>query len=421
MNGIRRLLHLSLLATSLFVVLIFFPNSTHAARLFLAPSSGAIFINSTFDVAILLDTEEETVNAFDIQLQFPPELLQLVTPTSIGESIVGIWTGTPQFNNLTGNIRLQGGIPNGISSDLGLISKLTFRAKQAGVASVVILDNARVLLNDSFGTDAKVSVRNSVYNIALPLPEGPIVVSGTHPDQDKWYSKSNVVFRWSTGRQTEGYSYELNDNPVYEPDNISEGTINGVSYNNLESGIHYFHIKEKLDGLWGGSTHFVVHIDNSPPAEFDIRILPSKLTTSSNIVVSYDTTDRHSGVRYYDLKVESLNAGKIPQVALLSYLDNKQDASNFFVEVENNEVLELGKGEYNLIVRAHDNAGNVQSSVVKLEILEPFLGLFDRRGVVFNEGRFILNWPIFIALIIFMVSLFHFRHLIFNLIRKLFE
>ncbi|MEK0348146.1 MAG: hypothetical protein QQN44_07450, partial [Nitrosopumilus sp.] len=44
-------------------------------------------VGSTFAVSIFLDTEEESINAFDVVLNFPPNRLQLISP-SVGKSIV---------------------------------------------------------------------------------------------------------------------------------------------------------------------------------------------------------------------------------------------------------------------------------------------------------------------------------------------
>src|SRR3990167_146452 len=121
--------------------------------------------------------------------------------------------------------------------------------------------------------------QNIVYQLKLPPPEGPAVVSPTHPNQSAWYSDNNAVLRFTNETSgVESFSYVLNKDPITVPDNIGEGNRQLVSYSNLSDGIHYFHIKALRDGIWSGVTHFAVKIDTSMPADFPIEILPSKRT-----------------------------------------------------------------------------------------------------------------------------------------------
>jgi hypothetical protein len=200
--------------------LLTFPALAHGARLFFSPSSGTFTIGSTFDIALLLDTEEEMINAFKIRLQFPPDKLQLISP-STGKSIVRVWTGPPQFNNRTGEVELQGGIPNGINVSQGLISQLSFRVKQVGTAVVKIGDESLVLLHDGKGTDVLEQTEHGVYALVLPPPAGPIVASETHPDQSQWYARTNAILRWDGDTAAGGYSYILTRDPIASPDDIA--------------------------------------------------------------------------------------------------------------------------------------------------------------------------------------------------------
>ena len=73
------------------------PQSVFAARLFVGPTTGTFTVGSTFEVSLFLDTRGQSINAFSAELQFPPDKLQLVSPTA-GKSIIGVWTAPPQFN-----------------------------------------------------------------------------------------------------------------------------------------------------------------------------------------------------------------------------------------------------------------------------------------------------------------------------------
>jgi len=337
------------------------PVAAYAARLTLKPSTATVVVGGTFSVSVSLDTEGESINALDVTLKFPADKLQVVSP-SLGRSVVSVWTAPPYFNNATGELHFQGGIPGGINVKDGLISTITFRAKKPGSAVVKFDSDSQILAHDGKGTDVLTNTQSGIFDVVLPPPEGPIIASETHPDSSRWYRSPTAILKWTSINGIE-YSYVLNREPVDIPDNISEGTRTGVAYKNLADGIHYFHIKAKRGGVWGGISHFAVNVDTSPPAEFPVRILPAPRTTSNSPIIQFDTTDASSGISYYEYAV-------IP-FFLTSHLD--EEYAILFTEVSSPHVLDVKDGKFAVIVRAYDAAGNYQESVQRLRVMSPAL------------------------------------------------
>lgn len=352
-----------LLFFAFFVVFSSFAQNAFAteATLRVSPNTGIFEVGGTFTVSLFLDSGEREINAVGIVLLFPPEKLQLVSP-SAGKSIIEIWTAQPTYDNEKGEIRLQGGFPGGIKVTGGLITTLTFRAKTTGEAIVRFGDKSRVLANDGKGTDVLGNTVGGFYTLVLPPPAGPLVSSETHPDQSKWYANSTVVLTWPKPQGEEEFSYILNQSPVDIPDDISEGSRQSVSYRNLASGTHYFHIKALREGSWGGTTHFAINIDTEPPAKFPIEIAPAKLTTSKTVLITYQTTDKHSGIDHYEYAVIPLFHAEAAEQSI-------------FVEGKSPTQLTLKEGKYDMVVRAYDKAGNFQESKEPLRIVTffPFL------------------------------------------------
>jgi len=378
-------------------------HATHdggGASLFIAPSSSDVTVGDTFEVSVLLDTNDHIINTIDAYLKFSPDKLQVVAP-SIGKSIIGIWTAPPSFNNSSGEMHFQGGIPSpGINTSRGLITTITFRARSVGTANVSFLGESKILLNDGQGTDILTEIHGGSYRLGLPLPQGPIVTSPTHPDQDKWHRAQTAVLQWTTEYPSiQGYSYVLNNEPIDEPDNISEGINPEVSYKNLSGGLHYFHIKALRNGNWGGTTHFALKVDATPPADFTIDILPKPKTTSRFPVIDFRTTDSLSGMSHYELRIVSLDLADFESTS-------ERNNEGFFIEVENRYVpdAELDIGEYDVIVRAFDNAGNIRESTERMRIVNPTV-TFSRSGVnVLN--RFTIPWFILILAGLLLLALF---------------
>lgn len=365
------------------------PSESSAAALSISPGSGTFSVGSTFDVQILLNTEGKSINALDIRILFPPSIFQVVSP-SAGQSIVGIWTSPPRFDNQTGEIVFQGGIPEGIDTSRGLISTITFRARGTGNGSLRFSDKSKVLLHDGLGTDALRQTQSAVFNLVLPPPAGPIVASETHPNQNIWYSNSNVLLRWSsTGEAVSGYSFVLDNRPISIPDNTINSTDNFTAYQNLESGTYYFHIKALgKGGVWGGTTHFSINVDTLPPAAFPIEVRPGFRTTSKNLFLYFNTTDAHSGLDRYEYKALSLSPGFIKEV---------EAYQTFFVETTPPEVIELDLGKYDIFIRAYDKAGNIEESVRRVKIMTPVNFYMTSK------------WTFIIAILLLVILFFVFR------------
>lgn len=360
----------------------------------LSPTSGAFTVGSTFDVQILLNTEGKSVNALDVDLRFPPDKLQLVTPKT-NLSVISVWTSQPQFNNATGQVRLQGGIPRGINVNNALVATLTFRVRSVGTAIVRFsTDNSKVLLNDGQGTNDLRHQEDALYTLILPPPAGPQVVSETHPNQGIWYANPSAILSWANSEEVQNYSYIFNEDPVTVPDDSGDGKRGQIVYKNIPDGRHYFHIKALRDGVWGGVTHFAVSIDSEPPAQFPISILPAARTSTRDPIIKFGTTDQSSGIDHYELKIVPLQ----PQGT------EKKDDQSLFIEVDSPYVAQkMEPGSYDVFVRAYDKAGNYQEVIKRLTISDAVIGFTSEDGLV--VGSIALPWTVTVLLLLVLIAL----------------
>ncbi|MBI2034007.1 MAG: hypothetical protein HYT13_02830 [Candidatus Liptonbacteria bacterium] len=376
---------------SFFAFITIFPKPTLAlgqASIYIGPPSGTFTVGNTFTVSVYLNTGGQFVNAIEANLSFPPDKLQVVSPTA-GKSIIQLWVDQPTYSNLEGTIKFQGAIPTpGINTQAGVISTVTFRVRSTGTATIKVLDTSRVLLNDGKGTDILGQTSHGVYALILPPPAGPTISSPTHPDQEKWYAVKNAVFRWEVAPDAQGSSYVLNDFPVDDPDDISEGSRGTARYENLSDGIHYFHIKSLRAGVWGGVTHYGVKVDATPPAAFNIEISPRDYTSNRRPIIAFETTDTVSSIDHYELKLIPIDGREFQPNTNL----NKADAATpFFIEAVSPYSREFSIGRYDVIVRAFDEAGNFYQASHKLTIANPIFEVVRGRGLRLG-GAFTIPW-----------------------------
>jgi len=376
------------------------------ASLYLSPASGTFFVGSTFDVSVFVNTGGEDINAVEVNLKFNPTKLQIASPTT-GKSFIEVWVSQPTYSNTKGWMSFIGGVPTpGINTSSGLVSTITFRVISPGETSVLFLDSSKILRNDPEGTNILTSIGRGVYTFLVPPPEGPEVFSPTHSDQNKWYKDNNPTFSWDKKEGITDFSYNFDQDPLGVPDNISEGDHTSVSFSEAGDGIWYFHLKAKKAEVWGGTTHFPVKIDSTPPAIFTPTIEPSLKTTERQPLVSFLTTDASSGLDYYTLKYINMAP------------ERKEEASGFFTEVSSPYRLpSLEIGRYLVVLRAYDVAGNWREGTVKIEINPKGIS-FIKKGIQFRG--ILLPWwlMILILLIIHILLLIYFPKRYRALIRR---
>ncbi|MFA6307192.1 MAG: hypothetical protein WC639_05300 [Patescibacteria group bacterium] len=133
----------------------FFSPIAQAAELKLASPVLKIEVGRQFQVDLLLNAKEESINALEGKIVFPEKLLKL-KKIQDGNSIVNFWIKKPQ-EDLTGNIIFSGITPGGVMVENGLIFSMIFEPAVSG-AAVLEISQASVLLNDGQGSAASLDI-----------------------------------------------------------------------------------------------------------------------------------------------------------------------------------------------------------------------------------------------------------------------
>jgi len=153
------------------------PLFVYGAVLYLEPAEGKYQPGDTFVVEIKIDTEGECINTVETNLNFS-QILKVVD-FSQGKSIITLWVKSPEINQELGLISFSGGIPGGYCGRIpgdpeatDLLGKIIFRLPGMIVgelrdilAEVKFLDTSQVLLNDGFGTPAKLTTQGATFKI----------------------------------------------------------------------------------------------------------------------------------------------------------------------------------------------------------------------------------------------------------------
>lgn len=142
--------------TILYLLLLglFLPQLVFAVDIFFDSKSNQVSISQEFEVQFLVNSKDESVNAFEGKIIFPDNLVDLVDIRD-GNSIVNFWMDKPQPKD---NYILFSGItPGGFQGENGLIFSVIFKAKDQGILNFK-LDDLKILKNDGLGSSAVLNI-----------------------------------------------------------------------------------------------------------------------------------------------------------------------------------------------------------------------------------------------------------------------
>lgn len=337
-------------------------GSVGVSQVYISPKSGTFEVGSVFEAQVFLDSKGNSVNAVDLEMNFDPKKVQIVKPSG-GKSIFGIWIEPPTYDNKTGKLKMSGVIPEGIVASSGLLASVSFKVIETGESSVRVSDESSVYLNDGSGTEKPLPTSSAYFTLKNPISGDFFVESISHPFSDNWYNNNNPRFSWDGSQDAEGYSFLIDSNPATSPSNEILITEKTKSFSDLQDGIWYFHLKEKVDGVWSDTFHKQIKIDTTSPEEFTPNIDKIIGRDTGEYIVSFDTEDDGSGIAYYEIGILSDNRAK--------------NSLPVFIQTESPHFLPLIDGEdVRIIVKAFDNAGNVREGFTSLKSNQTKLYIF---------------------------------------------
>jgi hypothetical protein len=130
------------------------PTTLFAAQIS-TDAPNAVGVGDEFAIPVLLDTQNESINALDGDLAYPHDTLQL-REIRDGNSIITFWIARPSDTGSA--IHFAGIIPAGYVGNTGELVTLVFETKHSGVVHLSLI-GAHALKNDGKGTAARLSLK----------------------------------------------------------------------------------------------------------------------------------------------------------------------------------------------------------------------------------------------------------------------
>lgn len=168
-------MHRTIFSAFIFVSLIVITTPAYAAEFRVVTDGHTLDTGASFEAKVIIDTQGESINAFEGAVTFPSDAL---TPLEVreGGSIVNFWIEQPRTSTSSA-VRFSGITPGGFTGRGSLFSVI-FRAAKSGSGTIAVA-NPRALIDDGAGSpaqvtsiDARVTISNTVtLSESVPPPE----------------------------------------------------------------------------------------------------------------------------------------------------------------------------------------------------------------------------------------------------------
>ncbi len=150
-------MHTSFFFLAICISTLLYVPAAQASTLFLQSNDTSLHVGDVFYIDVLLTTEGETINALDVAVKFPPDILSFVKAEDTN-SVVSLWVTKPKETN-SSQIELGGITPGGTKGEELHVVRLHFKVQKEG-QGIVEFTQSQILLHDGKGTESDVRTRN---------------------------------------------------------------------------------------------------------------------------------------------------------------------------------------------------------------------------------------------------------------------
>lgn len=294
------------LAAGLFLLL---PNISHAATLYLSPTSRTLAVGERATLTVYVDAAGVPINAVSGSITYDASALEAV---SIGKSgsVVNFWVQEPSIS--AGGASFEGVILNpGYSGSRGKVADITFIARREADLSVSIA-GASVLANDGTGTNVITGTSGTSFSVQQSqqteeeesVPEQKVatkaadvvITSSTHPEEDVWYSAASASFQFGLPAGADALRLILSRTRSAKPSVVYAPALSEKRIDDLPEGVTYLVAEARTNGIWGAATSRKIQVDRTAPTAFTAALSSRADATNPAVVISASAKDAVSGI-----------------------------------------------------------------------------------------------------------------------------
>ena len=180
MFKISKLKYTLLLSTFYFLLSVTIVNG---ARIYFEPQETVVGTEGTFLVAVLLDSEADTINAISVSIDVSEEFT--IKDTRDGDSIISLWVEKPSWNVNTRELKFSGLIPGGFFGTYAHLLTLELSTTgKVGEGTLSFNPEETIILRNSANAE---KIAFDLQSITLPVILGkeniPVEIIDTDPPE----------------------------------------------------------------------------------------------------------------------------------------------------------------------------------------------------------------------------------------------
>jgi hypothetical protein len=358
--------------TASIVVFVFFitilfsvSNFAFAASYSLSPASGSYEKGKSFTVRVMINAGSDSVNSGKATISYDTSKLTAVSVSKNG-SPFNLWVKEPTISG--GSVSFEGGGTTPFTGSKSVAS-ITFKAKAEGSAKLAF-SNTSILAGP--GTNVLSGSTGATYTITpasanqptnpstggstkekrkvkIPPPEAPVIKSSTHPENDVWYSVSDVKFSWDIPYGVLSVRFGFSDKENSTTTETHKPPVSEWGKSGVGDGVWYFHSQYENRGGWGSSTTYKIQIDTTPPDDFTVTAVGGDNAAE----VRFEATDSLSGISLYKVSVDG---------------DREREVQPRDLTSGGYKITNMDPGEHIISVTALDLAGNEKTAEVTVTV-----------------------------------------------------
>ena len=272
-------------------------HAAGGAVFLLSPVSAPVEVGKQFNVNLNINPGTSSVDTARAHLSFSADLI-----TATGFALNGRITSPSPGNRIdSGGGTISWGaftVDTPITSP-GSFGKISFTAKAVGTAAIKILSDSKLI--DDGDEVSNPGGFNQIAVEIIPSTASPSVIaqltSPTHPNQDKWYQNNDAEFQWA-GTAGSHYAWDFDQSPDTVPTKSITETTKQIA--GIKNGTWYFHLAKSPITDADTVVHYRVQIDSLKPNPIEPYL---DIGNEENLVLKFATTDYHSGVANYAVRV----------------------------------------------------------------------------------------------------------------------
>lgn len=236
----------------------------------------------------------------------------------------------------------------------------------AEISNLSLLENHTYILIVNATNPAGFTTESTSDGITIDVTPPIMMEISCNIINSSWTKNNNVTFNFTATDSLSGVKGftmildSLIENNV--TDNLKEIENSNITYENLEDGVYYFHIKPYDVANNFGNTltfNYSIRIDRTPPTKPVIAI-STKYADTQNLSFEWEeSADTTSGIDYYNITIINVNDTSKNYSAVTTGLTYQFSNVAF---VGNN---------YYAIITAFDNAGNFIESLLNNDNMTP--------------------------------------------------